>query len=204
MGEIMPLEELDKKGFVFLDEDSRPFRCAMWGGLPWLFYWNDSQRAWVSLRPVSQMEIWTFPRNLTQKEQDLYFEEEKGVGNLSDQELKELNEYLKSDIRENGKYYCCYCFKRYKEETAVENVCNDCLKSRYVKYGATAEGCAFCKNLSSDYDCDDMGYNTWFWFKCDKVPQYQNLCTFPFKNTPKLCIKKGFFEAMEIKYYACR
>jgi hypothetical protein len=69
----MVSEKLDKKGFVFLDMDNRPFRCAMWGDEPWLFYWHDHQKAWVFLRPVPQSEVWNFPRNLTQKQQDLYY-----------------------------------------------------------------------------------------------------------------------------------
>lgn len=68
------MNKLDEKGFVFLDEASRPYRCAMWGGQPWLMYWNDGQKCWVSLRPVTQSEIWSFPHNLTQEQQDLYFQ----------------------------------------------------------------------------------------------------------------------------------
>lgn len=67
------MELLDEKGFVFLDELGRPFRCAIWGGEPWLFYWHKTRR-WVSLRRVNQMEIWSFPHNLTQEQQDLYFQ----------------------------------------------------------------------------------------------------------------------------------
>ena len=63
---------LDEKGFVFLDANSRPFLCRMWGGEPWLFYWNDTQKCFVSLRKVTPMEVWDFPDNLTQEEQDLY------------------------------------------------------------------------------------------------------------------------------------
>jgi hypothetical protein len=73
----MALEKLDEKGFVFLDDNKRLYRCAMWGGQPWLFYWHDHQKTWVSLRQVSQMETWSFPHNLTQEQQDLYLREEK-------------------------------------------------------------------------------------------------------------------------------
>ena len=52
------MDKLDEKGFVFLDGANRPYRCAMWGDQPWLMYWNDSQKCWVSLRPVTQSEIW--------------------------------------------------------------------------------------------------------------------------------------------------
>ena len=65
------MEPLDEKGFVFLDAHSRPYQCRMWGERAWLFYWHADNH-WVSLRPVTQMEIWQFPRNLSQKHQDIY------------------------------------------------------------------------------------------------------------------------------------
>jgi hypothetical protein len=65
------MEELDEKGFVFLDDARRPFKCAMWGGDPWLFYWHADKK-WVSLRKVTQAEVWGFPDNLSQEHQDLY------------------------------------------------------------------------------------------------------------------------------------
>jgi hypothetical protein len=69
----MGLEKLDEKGFVFLDARSEPYRCAMWGNEAWLFRWNHRQHCWVSLRPITQSEIWDFPRNLTQEQQDMYY-----------------------------------------------------------------------------------------------------------------------------------
>jgi hypothetical protein len=65
------MEKLDEKGFIFLDDSSRPFKCCMWGGKPWLFYWHPDN-IWVSLRQLSQTEIWSLPHNLTQEQQDLY------------------------------------------------------------------------------------------------------------------------------------
>jgi hypothetical protein len=49
---------LDEKGFVFIDDSSRPYWCRMWGGHPWFFYWNEGPKGWVSLRVVSQSDIW--------------------------------------------------------------------------------------------------------------------------------------------------
>lgn len=68
----MPLERLDEKGFVFLDARNRPYRCCMWDGTPWLFYWHKHENHWVSLRPVTQFEVWGFPKNLSLEQQDYY------------------------------------------------------------------------------------------------------------------------------------
>jgi len=54
----MALEQLDEKGFVFIDGNNRPFWCCMYHGTPWIMYWNDGQKAWVTLRQVNQTEIW--------------------------------------------------------------------------------------------------------------------------------------------------
>lgn len=66
------MELLDEKGFVFLDKLRRPFKYAMYGDSPWLFYWHKHEKCWVTFRKVTQMEIWQFPRNLTDEEQDIY------------------------------------------------------------------------------------------------------------------------------------
>jgi len=51
---------IDEKGFVFIDSSNRPFLCAMWWDTePWLFRWNE-YHGWVSLRKLSQQEIWCF------------------------------------------------------------------------------------------------------------------------------------------------
>lgn len=65
------MRELDEIGFVFLDGNQRPFKVCMWGDAPWLFYWH-AEGHWTSLRQVTQMDIWTFPRNLTGEQQELY------------------------------------------------------------------------------------------------------------------------------------
>ena len=65
------MKDFDENGFVFLDGRCRPYRCAMWGEHPWLFYWHPDNH-WVSLRQVDQSEIFNMPNNLTQEEQDIY------------------------------------------------------------------------------------------------------------------------------------
>jgi hypothetical protein len=67
----MELEPLDEKGFVFLDGQRRPYLVRMWGDKPWLFYWHPDNH-WVSYRQITQVEIWQFPRNLSQEKQDVY------------------------------------------------------------------------------------------------------------------------------------
>jgi len=64
-------KRLSEKGFVFLDGAGRPFLFRMWNGAPWLFYWHPDNH-WVSLRRVSQTDIWRFPQNLSEKEQVIY------------------------------------------------------------------------------------------------------------------------------------
>jgi hypothetical protein len=123
---------------------------------------------------------------------------------LTEQELKELDECMKKDLEENGRHWCCHCYTRYKEPTVIPDVCPECLKIRYAEHGAEAKGCAFCENLTSDSDCDDMGYTYSFWYECEAMPQYQGLNTFPFNNTPKKCIENGCFKPRKSKYWACQ
>jgi hypothetical protein len=66
------LEMLDENGFIFLDDASRPYWCRMWHGRPWLMYWHEAQRSFVTLREVNQMDIWSFPHNLSERNQQLY------------------------------------------------------------------------------------------------------------------------------------
>jgi hypothetical protein len=68
------MKELDETGFVFLDDNQRPYKCAMWGKAAWLFYWHPEGH-WTSARRVTQMDIWTMPRNLSDEQQQLYHDE---------------------------------------------------------------------------------------------------------------------------------
>lgn len=63
--------ELDERGFIFLDANSQPYWCRIWGGAPWLFY-LDSGNMWVSVRRVTQMDIWSYPHNLSENQQNIY------------------------------------------------------------------------------------------------------------------------------------
>lgn len=65
------LESLGEQGFAFLDRQNRPYLCRMWGSQAWLFYWHPEDH-WVSLRPVTQAEVWSFPHNLTAAQVQLY------------------------------------------------------------------------------------------------------------------------------------
>lgn len=40
---------LDEKGFVFLDDNGKPFWCRLWEGEAWMFYWHPDKR-WVSIK----------------------------------------------------------------------------------------------------------------------------------------------------------
>ena len=70
--EVMPAL-LDERGFVFMDEAGRPYLCRMWNGTPWLFYWHADLH-WVSLRQCTQMDVWRFPNNMAEAEQERYRE----------------------------------------------------------------------------------------------------------------------------------
>lgn len=63
--------KLDEKGFVFLDGHNRPYLARMYHSVPWLFYWHVENH-WVTLRRLTQADLWTLPHNLIQKQQDIY------------------------------------------------------------------------------------------------------------------------------------
>lgn len=122
---------------------------------------------------------------------------------LTKEELVMLVNIAEKGRIENSKI-CSVCYKQFMEETAVKDVCPECLVSCFVEHGAEAKGCAFCKNLSYEYECDEMGYNNSVWFECAKMPQYACLVTFPFVNTPKKCIEKNCFNPTNVRHYMCK
>ncbi len=71
----MTLDLLDEKGFMFRDELKRIYWVRMWGENAWLFIWLPAQSNFMSLRQVSQMDIWQFPHNLSDREEAAYREE---------------------------------------------------------------------------------------------------------------------------------
>jgi hypothetical protein len=80
------LQELDEKGFVFLDDANRPYWCRMYHGNPWIMSWHEDEGHWVTYRQVTQTEIWSFPHNLTDEQQEIYHRQERNsqsnVGSL--------------------------------------------------------------------------------------------------------------------------
>ena len=51
------MKKLDEKGFVFIDDDSKPFWIRMYFGIPKIMYWNQGQQSWVVLRDATQGDI---------------------------------------------------------------------------------------------------------------------------------------------------
>lgn len=66
------MKELGDRGFIFLDDAKRPWLCRMWNDAPWLFYWHRQEKHWVSGKRITQSDIWAYPHNLTEKQQNLY------------------------------------------------------------------------------------------------------------------------------------
>lgn len=69
------VKELDEKGFVFT-VDGTAYRCAKWGDSAWLFRWRKREHQWESVRELTQMDVWSFTRNLTEEQQEYYFKAE--------------------------------------------------------------------------------------------------------------------------------
>jgi hypothetical protein len=69
---VARLEELDEKGWVFIGGDGLPYRCCIWDSDAWLFRWHPDRR-WVSLKKLTQMDVWLLPHNLTEEQQELYY-----------------------------------------------------------------------------------------------------------------------------------
>ncbi len=62
------MEILDKKGFVFLDGNNRPYWCRMYGDDPWFMYWNEGQKSWVTYRQVNGSEVMIAHENALSEE----------------------------------------------------------------------------------------------------------------------------------------
>jgi len=62
---------LDETGFIFMDSNSRPRLCRIWGQRPWLFYWHVNNH-WMSQIPLSNADVLNFPRNMTDEQQQYY------------------------------------------------------------------------------------------------------------------------------------
>lgn len=57
--------------FVFLDATNLPLYVRKWGEDLWLFRWKKAG-GWVSIRRLNEGESNSFPRNLTQQQQNAY------------------------------------------------------------------------------------------------------------------------------------
>jgi hypothetical protein len=68
------VRELDEKGFVFLDDAGKPFWCTMYHGKPRLMYWHVEGH-WVTWKFVTQADIFSFPHNLTEEQQQVYHDQ---------------------------------------------------------------------------------------------------------------------------------
>lgn len=68
----MTLKVLDEKGFVFLDDNSRPFLVRMLGKRAWLYYWHPNNE-WVTLRPVTQVEVFEYSKKKLSEEQARFY-----------------------------------------------------------------------------------------------------------------------------------
>jgi len=67
------MKQLDETGFVFIDDKDDPYHVRMWNDVAWLFRWHPDNQ-WVSLRPITQGEIWEIgDRKLSPEEAELYF-----------------------------------------------------------------------------------------------------------------------------------
>jgi hypothetical protein len=66
------MRHLDEKGWIFIGKDGNAYRCCMWGDSPWLFRWHDHNKCWVSIAPLTQMDVWMLPHNLTENRQEWY------------------------------------------------------------------------------------------------------------------------------------
>jgi hypothetical protein len=74
-----PMRENEEIDFVFIDDAKRPYRVMMYCGTPWLFYWHPANK-WVTLREVTQSEIWDFGQNKLDPEQASLYELTSNIG----------------------------------------------------------------------------------------------------------------------------
>jgi hypothetical protein len=67
------MDKLDEKGFVFIDDNSRPFWCCMYFGNPMYMYWHEAQKSWVTLRVINQVDIWrAYEKKIPDDQAEIY------------------------------------------------------------------------------------------------------------------------------------
>jgi len=65
-------KQLDEAGFVFRGTDNKIYLCRMRTDTPWFFYWHPDG-AWVSLKAVTQIDVWgAYEQRLSDEEALLY------------------------------------------------------------------------------------------------------------------------------------
>lgn len=62
------------RDFGFFDTARRPYKVVMTRDGPWVCYWHPENR-WVTLRQVSQNDIWSFTDHMTDAELAIYDKE---------------------------------------------------------------------------------------------------------------------------------
>ena len=72
------IKELDENGFVFLDDNNRPYWIAMRYGEPIIAYWHEGNKSWVNLRKATQSDIWMGnKRALPDDQAEIYHKQHK-------------------------------------------------------------------------------------------------------------------------------
>lgn len=67
-------QSIGDSGFVFLDERPWPYLVSKISGEWWLYYWSDSGKNFVTMRPLTPAEVERFrPLALTPEKAELYF-----------------------------------------------------------------------------------------------------------------------------------
>jgi hypothetical protein len=67
--------EVDEKGFVIIDANNRPYWYTLYNGEPWVMYWHDAQKAWVTLKKVNQVNIYSaYDMKISDEEAEIYHE----------------------------------------------------------------------------------------------------------------------------------
>lgn len=65
---------LDEKGFIFISND-RAYQVRMIGNEPWLCYWHEYNKCFVTLRPTNQSEIWSFEQcKISDEQAKIYYQ----------------------------------------------------------------------------------------------------------------------------------
>ena len=68
------MDTLDEKGFVFVS-NGIAYQVRMWGDCPWLCYWHEYQKCFVTQRALNQTEVWQLSSmKLPEEQANIYFD----------------------------------------------------------------------------------------------------------------------------------